>query len=150
MMADRVLPTCPPHTDDFGRCTYEIPYPNWSGGSARTFTVFDHGAVFGTTRWTNLYFKTKLLGFGGDPVGGPVRPVFGDWVHDVPLKPPRGLFSHTRYWDRTARASGDSDGEKALPSHIRELRRALDLSRGEELIALGGTIPAFAFLNEQA
>ena len=149
-IADRVLPTCPPRTDNVGRCTFESAYPNWSGGSARSFTVFDHGAVFATTRWTNLYFTTKLLGFGGDPVGGPVQPVFGDWVCDVPLSPPKGLFSHTRYWDRTARAAGDSDGPTAVPAHIQELRLALELSGGPELIALSQMIPAFALLpNEQ-
>lgn len=149
LRANRVLPTCPPRTDHRGRCTFDVPYPNWSGGSARTFTVFDHGALFGTTRWTNLFFQTKLLGFGGDPVGGPVRPVFGNWVRDVSLKPPKGLFAHTRYWDPTARASTDPEDQSVLPAHLQELRRALGLSLGNELREVAQSMPAFTYVDPE-
>lgn len=80
------------------RCSYEVAYSDPRGGQ-RTFTVFDHGAPFAVTRWTNLYFPAKWLGLKGDLVGGPIAPQFGCWVHDIKLPPLRGLVSHTRYWE---------------------------------------------------
>jgi hypothetical protein len=50
--------------------------------------------------------------------------VFGDGVIDVDLKQLRGRqslrFTHTRYWALPRQLD-------ALPAHIKELRRALDL-----------------------
>lgn len=148
MVRDRVLPTCPPLIDTDGRCTFDLAYPHWSRRSARTFTVLNHGAVFGATRWTNLYFRTKMFGLGGDPVGGPVRPVFGPWVCDVELTPPRGLlgFAHTRYWDPSLRTGAD-DPATAMPAHIRQLRTAMALAGGAELRALAHTIPPFVQID---
>jgi hypothetical protein len=55
----------------------------------------------------------------GDPVGGPVRPTFGDWVHDVALPHPGGGvsgFAHTKYVDMSH-----------TKAHVTQLRAALEL-----------------------
>jgi len=104
---DRELPTCPPQLEN---------------GSEFSFTnngavCPHHAALFGPTRWTNLYFPYRGLIFG-DPIGGPVAPVFGAGVRDVPLTTTQwgGIFPHTRYWTDTA--SGNAP-------HIRALRDAV-------------------------
>lgn len=124
---DRVLPTCPPMAEDTGgqrRVSYERPYRTPRGDSA-TVTVLHHAALFGVTRWTNVYFPVSRAGLRGDLVGGPVAPVFGTWVHDVAAPVPPG-FAHTRYWTPTG--SGDP--------HISVLREALDLQRSASLRGL--------------
>ena len=79
-----------------------------------------HAAVFGFTRWTNLYFPARWIVFG-DLIGGPVANVFGRGVKDVAVKTRQylGLFSHTLYWN----------AKKCAPpcDHIQALREALDL-----------------------
>ncbi len=126
--ADRKLPTSPPVTElepktGFKRISYEIPYTDRIDGKDRTFTVLHHAAPFGVTRWTNLYFPSRLF---GDPIGGPVARQFGPWVKDVALDPPKRGFVHTYYW-RTAK-KGDG--------HLDELRTALRLDCGVDLINL--------------
>ena len=85
---DRVLPTCPPVSEletktGFHRVTFDAPYDDPLGRGSRTFVQFHHAAPFAVTRWTNLYFSTRLLGIAGDLIGGPVVGHFGTWVHDV-------------------------------------------------------------------
>lgn len=77
-----------------------------------------HAAVFGPTRWTNLYFPAKFL-LWGDLVGGELRSIFGPGVLDIPVSTRQrfGFLSHTLYW--TA-ASGENP-------HVAVLRTALDL-----------------------
>jgi len=76
-----------------------------------------HAAVFGPTRWTNLYFPAKFL-LWGDLVGGKLHAIFGPGVHDrrVSTRQWLGFLSHTLYWT--------SHGEN---QHVAELRTALDL-----------------------
>jgi hypothetical protein len=76
-----------------------------------------HAAVFGPTRWTNLYFPSKLL-LWGDLVGGELRSIFGPGVRDIPVSTRKwlGFLSHTLYWT--------SDGKDL---HVAKLRTALDL-----------------------
>ncbi len=61
--------------------------------------LFHHGALFGLTRWTNLFFPVRGI-LWGDLVGGAARPLFGCGVKDVPVK--GGWFGsflgHTAYW----------------------------------------------------
>jgi len=158
--SNRVLPTCPPRGEldpkthkrmafklpnvrmtlefPYVRMTFELPYVEPVGGDTRTFVVGHHAAPFGVTRWTNLYFKTRRLGLGGDIVGGAVAKQFGGWVRDVALPPPRRWFSHTWYWRR-------SDGSN---KHLKALRGALRLNAREELLSLLEEIPAFALADE--
>jgi hypothetical protein len=53
----------------------------------RSVLVPDHGAMFALVRWTNVFVPHRGV-MRGDPVGGPVRPTFCDWVHDVALPHP--------------------------------------------------------------
>lgn len=115
----RELATCPP-TLEISRASGGIrrfSYP--LNAKARTP---HQAAVFGPTRWTNLYFPCKAL-VRGDLVGGPLRGVFGHGIRDVAVTTRiwNGLFSHTHYWD----LHGDN-------GHVQRLREAIDLldSRG--------------------
>jgi pimeloyl-ACP methyl ester carboxylesterase len=132
--AHRKLPTCPPVTETekktgFKRITFEVPYADRIDGTDKTFTVLHHAAPFSITRWTNLYFPSRLR---GDPVGGPVGgPVdgplkgqFGPWVKDVPLTPPKGGFVHTYYWRPGKRG----------PAHLDVLRATMRLDSGREIL----------------
>jgi hypothetical protein len=113
---DRELPTCPPELERIRgreRFTFKPMNRGW---------IPHHAAVFGVTRWTNLFFRAQGA-FRGDVIGGPVAPAFGAGVHDIELQTNirRGLFSHTLYW------TIPSDEETSPPHHIVELRRAVRL-----------------------
>ena len=62
---------------------------------------FHQGGLFGLTRWTNLYFPVSEL-LWGDAIGGPVAPIFGRNIVDVPVYMNKlrdaSLFARTRYW----------------------------------------------------
>jgi hypothetical protein len=127
LVADRAMPTCPPRTwrvrsprpDHFRESfTFVHHYQIDGDGRPRSVLVPDHGAPFALVRWTNVYFE-HTGAFKGDPVGGPLRNIFGAWVEDVSLPHPGGGFlgfAHTKYVD--ARRS---------IAHIHQLRAALDL-----------------------
>jgi len=91
---EREFPTCPPmRLAPDGLLLFENPK---TGGQE-----FHHGAVFGLTRWTNLYFPLHQL-FWGDAIGGPLAQQFGSHIEDVEVstrKPPApAFFTHTAYW----------------------------------------------------
>lgn len=143
--SDRVLPCCPPVTEldpksGHRRISFERPYPGAIAGDTRTFVIGHHAAPFALTRWTNLYFRTRCRGLCGDLIGGPVAPLFGEWVRDVPLASPSKGFTHTWYWRR---------GEHGN-RHLKALRGALGLDCRKELLSLLGEIPAFALLDREA
>ncbi len=122
---DRELPTCPPDGDEGGRrYSYGVDYLSVSGKN-RSLRVLHHGAVFGVTRWTNIYFPSHL-GVFGDWFAGPVAPVFGNgitdtavdggsWTRFLPVIP------HTRYF-----RDPDRKPDRRTTS-ITALRAALDL-----------------------
>jgi len=93
----RELPTCPPHKDDTGGL---LAFVNSHTGEK----AFHHAALFGLTRWTNLYFKMNQM-FWGDAIGGPLQDIFGRYIRDVPVSTlPSGkpaFFTHTSYWKIT-------------------------------------------------
>ncbi len=108
--AERELPTCPPVLEDHlfsYRKTDPVRIPH-------------HAALFGPTRWTNLYFPCHAVAFG-DLIAGPMGKIFGPGIDDRPVSTKQrfGLFSHTLYWKL-------GRNEKVLP-HIEELRAALNL-----------------------
>ena len=113
---DREFPKCPPVLEDSVHDKQKLSRFSFDSGSGGR--VPHHAAVFGPTRWTNLFFPQTFL-VHGDLVGGPVSPIFGPGVRDVPVKTDLwfGLLSHTLYWTRG----------KARDSHIEALRAALDL-----------------------
>jgi hypothetical protein len=133
----RVLPTCPPVVETerrsrLKRITYDRGYRS-PEGEVRTFTLFHHAALFAVTRWTNLSFRPRLLGLRGDPVGGPIGPVFGRWVRDVELETQQWIWrAHTGYW---------SPGTSPHDGHLAQLRAALDLEKGGDLRAVCRRLP---------
>lgn len=114
---ERELPACPPILEKVkGKQRFCYPLKqDW---------VPNHAAAFAPTRWTNLYFPCVATVFG-DVIGGPVRPMFGRGVKDVPVHTTirGGLFTHTDYWSFPANWNEKMDA----PKHIQELRAALQL-----------------------
>ncbi len=93
-VGEREFPTCPPaRLDGDGLLLFRSP--------TTRKREFHHGALFGLTRWTNLYFPLRQL-FWGDAIGGPLAPIFGSHIEDIEVsthKPPRdAFFTHTAYW----------------------------------------------------
>ncbi|MES2193898.1 MAG: hypothetical protein V4517_05750 [Pseudomonadota bacterium] len=93
-VGEREYPTCPPvRRDDDGLLLFGNPATKKRG--------FHHGALFGLTRWTNLYFPLRQL-LWGDAIGGPLAPIFGPYIEDIEVStyaPPRpAFFTHTAYW----------------------------------------------------
>jgi hypothetical protein len=114
---DRELPKCPPVLEreihggkELRRFSYPVEKPERTP---------HHAAVFGPTRWTNLYFPCWFIVWG-DMIGGPLRRIFGAGVSDYKISTSLrlGFLSHTLYWTR--------DGRKN--QHVRKLREALDLA----------------------
>jgi hypothetical protein len=112
---ERALPTCPPQKLDSDGL---ISFTRKDGT-----THFHHGGMFGMTRWRNLFFPMTNV-FWGDAIGGPVAPVFGGCVEDIPVWSDRNhtdkVFTHTWYWKT------DCPEMRAAP-HIQALREAIDL-----------------------
>jgi hypothetical protein len=137
---DRELPTCPPQRDKHMKgYAYSAPQ-SYDVGDGKGYTplILHHAAPFAVTRWTNLYFPAAL-GLFGDLVGGPLRPVFGLGVKDIPVSTAtwrglagRTLVAHTSYW-----RVGDDDkpgakGKDPRVPALFALRQALDLSNPGE------------------
>jgi hypothetical protein len=110
----REFPTCPPILE----CDDGVPRFSYRSDGA---WVPHHAALFGATRWTNLYFPSKWT-FWGDIIGGPVAPMFGKGIKDVPVETTqgKGFFSHTHYWDFPPGWTGPT-----APPHIARLREAV-------------------------
>ncbi len=107
---EREFPTCPPKIE-----SGKFSYPTQS--AQRTP---HHAAVFGPTRWTNLYFPARWVIFG-DFIGGPLKDFFGWGISDRKVQTDlrNGFLSHTLYWKQ---------GKTTNPaSHIVTLREALNL-----------------------
>lgn len=135
--ADRVLPMCPPVSELKGRMcriSYERPYRAPFETGTRTFTLPHHAALFAVTRWSNLFFEASAGGLRGDIVGGPVAPVFGAWIRDVPLRSGPWLTAHTSYW----RSNGRPVEEQP---HLLALRTALGLDVRQELESVLSELP---------
>lgn len=126
---EREFPTCPPSSSQDRNLSYAV------GGKR----MFHHGALFGLTRWTNLYFPVRAI-LWGDLVGGPMQRLFGQGVADVPVSgaPLANFVAHTAYWASKARqAVRTLAGKPATLSfplnrddgahHINALRRAVNL-----------------------
>lgn len=120
---DREFPRCLPALETVKRKGAEVrrfsyePDPRKHDG----YRIPHHAAVFGPTRWTNLFFPCRALVWG-DVVGGPLSGVMGEHIRDVPVSTRQhfGFLTHTLYWSRS---SADIGG-----SHIGALRDALDLT----------------------
>jgi hypothetical protein len=120
---DREFPTCPPaletltrHGEDIKRLSFEQDRRKPDG-----YRFPHHAAMFGPTRWSNLYFPNSLI-VKGDLIGGPLGGMFGAGIEDTPVVTTirGGLLSHTLYWE-----SGKGGG---VPPHLDTLRRVLNLA----------------------
>lgn len=112
---ERASPTCPPQKlDGDGLLGFTDP-----AGAVR----LHHGGMFGMTRWTNIYFPIVNI-FWGDAIGGPLAPVFGGCIADVPVWTNKAqkphFFTHTFYWKTDC-------PEKRDAPHIQALRAAINL-----------------------
>lgn len=118
---EREFPVCPPKReieDGDGPLTYR------RAGDSSGRCSFHNGALFGLTRWTNLFFPVSEL-FHGDAIGGPLGDIFGFGIVDIGLAAdsPRdsGLRAHTRYWYMPKK-------DPLKTPHIQELRNAINLT----------------------
>ena len=126
LMNDLELPTCPPRCTAEGltfRETYLVE------GNIRSLEVLTHAAPFAVTRWTNIYAPVRAI-IAGDPIGGPLVPVFGAGIKDVavPIAPwwrGRTPLAHSSYWRRK-----HGTGQSAA---IRVILDAIDLESGRWL-----------------
>ena len=72
---EREFLTCPPkRLDKDGLLTFENP-------KTRQRQIHN-GALFGLTRWTNIYFPRSQI-FWGDAIGGALSPIFGRHIVDL-------------------------------------------------------------------
>lgn len=120
---ERELPHCPPVGEDKGRFSFEHKDIDHKKRPQNAI-VLNHAAVFSVVSWTNLYFPCRCLLYG-DLIGGPIAPLFGPGVRDVPVATRTwgGLLAHTQYW-----RSNPADKDPAT-APITRLREALDLNR---------------------
>ncbi|MCF5041428.1 hypothetical protein GIW79_13265 [Pseudomonas sp. PA-7-1E] len=140
-MERREAPACPP-TEDTQGYGHNARQPLMLGQKPFTPHYLHHAAAFAVTRWTNLYFPAPF-GLFGDIVSGPVKPVMGGGVLDLPVTVGNGKgwlakswLSHTHYWSERGGAQGYLDAlgqdEQAItqgprPSATEALRWAIDL-----------------------
>ncbi|MEY2926689.1 MAG: hypothetical protein RL367_1166 [Pseudomonadota bacterium] len=109
---EREFPRCPPHiVGDDMRLTFKWRDPENGGAEVNSL---HQAALFGLTRWTNLYYPAKWLLFG-DVVGGPLtQALLGKFICNVRLDD-GPLFGHVKYW------------HNAPASAIKSLRKAVNL-----------------------
>ena len=89
LQKQRELPTSPPRMDPEEARRSNDALCGWKQGDV---FCLHHAALFAVVEWTNFYLD-------GDPIGGPLQPLFGNGVRDVPLVLHPGRWSnHTRYW----------------------------------------------------
>ena len=114
----RELASCPPELE---MSLHKPPKRLFSYPADSEQRVPHHAALYGPTRWTNLYFPARFLVWG-DLVGGPLRAIFGNGIRDraVSIKRRKGFLSHTLYWSPDKKGSYDA-------VHLDDLRDALDL-----------------------
>jgi hypothetical protein len=145
-IADLELPTSPPHGPNG-------PFPRqetyFADGRIRTIRMPTSASPFALTRWTNLYAPTRAIVFG-DPIGGPIAPVFGVGILDIAVRFSsfwrRNLpWAHTSYWrepfaDVDARSTRrlwaelDVDSARWLNRHVEKMpwETSIGTRRGDE------------------
>lgn len=117
-VTEREFPTCPPkRLDNDGLLGFDNP-------TTKTRKVHN-GALFGLTRWSNIYFPRRQL-FWGDAIGGGLSPIFGYHIVDLEVSTRKAggddFFTHTTYWDV------DRKPDTYQAPHIIALGEAIDLA----------------------
>ena len=95
------FPTCPPQAEGgkWNNARKTRLWFTWKNAGRR---VLYHGAPFAVVRWTNMWFPARF-GIFGDWFGGPLAPLFGPGIKDVPLtrngwRPRIPAYAHTLYF----------------------------------------------------
>lgn len=104
----RELATCPPQAD-LG--VHKGKTRLWFTYGVRDRRVVYHAAPFAAVRWTNLWFPARF-GVFGDWFGGPLAPLFGPGVRDVPVTAKGWRWApavaHTKYFSYPRDLGADS------------------------------------------
>lgn len=79
----REIVTCPPQNElaAFNNVNGTSRFFSWNDGGVR---ILHEAAPFAVVRWTNMWFPA-VFGFFGDWFGGPLAPLYGPGVRDVPI-----------------------------------------------------------------
>jgi len=97
LKTQRELPVIPPVLDAKDHSiAYHFDFDLLTGAPKIRPKCLHHGAMFGVTRWTNIYFSS-------DFVGGPIQRFFGNGAKDIELKRSSPWFypgGHTEYWNK--------------------------------------------------
>lgn len=155
----RELPTCPPQNEEepgnnihhtrrfysWGKVVKEkAPDGSWVRIPRR---VLYEGAPFSVVRWTNLWFPARGS-FFGDWFGGPLAPLFGPGIRDVPLtgntlgSPGTALWRH-RGVPAAAHSYYFSFPDDDSPgSAAHEIREGLDLASTAWVAGGAGGVPS--------
>lgn len=92
---DRELPTCPPQLEDGRDIGFLSPRYTLEDRTLARKQQLHHAAAFACTRWTNLYFKSDI-------VGGNLGHQLGDGIKDIEIpsktKLANSYVSHVMYW----------------------------------------------------
>lgn len=119
------FPCCPPlltQPTHYSKQYDSTPHPI-------NFRIPHHGAVFASTRWTNIFFPYRM-GVFGDVIGGALASSLGNGIKDIPVHPSgagfirKTLYSHVCYWKlanskSTKHKNTTLDSLKALRSAMR-------------------------------
>lgn len=125
-VVEREFPTCPPkRLDADDLLTFHNPKTG--------LRQIHHGALFGLTRWTNIFFPMVQI-FWGDAIGGRLAPTFGSHIVDFAVSTHENgdpdFFTHTTYWDV------EREPDLFQAQHIVALRHAIDLADTGTAIAI--------------
>ncbi|WP_171175641.1 hypothetical protein [Ruegeria sp. HKCCA4633] len=94
-----ITSTCPPTPDRKDKKIWHKHHFNLDSSKVRTIKILNSNSVFAPVRWTNIYLQRNGIALG-DPVSGPLKPLYGWGVRDLPVKLPvsSGWFQHSLYW----------------------------------------------------
>lgn len=133
---------CPPRSENQtvdGRDEGPLSY-RWPESGTRD--VLGAQATFAVTRWTNLWFPVARGGLRGDWFGGPLAPLFGPGVRDVPALDDVGRtpgVAHLKYFEsagsgvaetleKIVTRPGEPPGPAAPPADSGTVRRVVHRS----------------------
>ena len=132
----RGLPTSPPKHDEGHKVVPGAPPVLSHPSNGRR--VLYHGAPFSVVRWTNMWFPARAR-FFGDWFGGPLGPLYGKAIEDIPL-PGNGWTSLVPAWAHARYFHFPDDVRASSVTTI--LRTALDLASAPWLPLEAGGSPA--------
>jgi len=124
------FPCCPPVT--IQDIHYLKKYDPIDQPHSISIRIPHHGALFASTRWTNLFFPYRMC-ILGDLIGGPIARNFGNGIRDVAVRPSGGgfirktIYSHVCYWKSAGTESEESEGKGPEVDCLKALKSAMRL-----------------------